>query len=144
MPCRKDGVRAQKAGEFFNGMADFREQLYLRACLRFFLTNFPHFSATCRPADAVGSAVTSAVGCTPCSAPMLIGVMMVLAIPIHIRQKIVKNADVPLYYEPRKHLLETYGDQNSGKKLLAFVLENFGHRIALPEDTTLLLPGSFV
>ena len=86
IPCRKDGVQAQKAGEFFNGMADFREQL----------------------------------------------------------QKIVKNADVPLYYEPRKHLLETYGDQNSGKKLLAFVLENFGHRIALPRATTLLLPGSFV
>jgi hypothetical protein len=58
-------------------------------------------------------------------------------------EKIVKNADVEGYYQPRKHLLENYGDQISGKILLRFVQDNFGHRLMLPEEIQLLLPGSF-
>eukprot|EP00039_Didymoeca_costata_P021631 m.2667 g.2667 ORF g.2667 m.2667 type:complete len:484 (-) comp2566_c0_seq1:34-1485(-) len=58
-------------------------------------------------------------------------------------QKIVKNADIPGYYEPRKYLLDNYGDARSGKILYDFIMSNFGHRLVLPEGTTLILPGSF-
>jgi hypothetical protein len=58
-------------------------------------------------------------------------------------ETIVKNADVPHYYEPQKFVYETYGDSHAGAKLLAFVLKHFSHRVKLPAGTTLLLPGGF-
>ena len=39
-------------------------------------------------------------------------------------------------YEPRKWVLEHYGNDNSGKRLLEFVKENFGDRVKLPKGTT--------
>jgi len=46
-------------------------------------------------------------------------------------------------YEPRKYMLSHYGDDISGAKLKQFVQDNFGHRVALPEDCRLLIPGPF-
>eukprot|EP00039_Didymoeca_costata_P008514 m.112936 g.112936 ORF g.112936 m.112936 type:complete len:526 (+) comp14113_c0_seq1:119-1696(+) len=43
------------------------------------------------------------------------------------------------WYEPRKWVLDNYGNENSGKRLLDFVKENFAHRVKLPKHTTLLL-----
>lgn len=43
-------------------------------------------------------------------------------------------------YEPRKHVLEKYGDKNAGVKLRKFVEENFGDRVKLPPGD-LLIPA---
>lgn len=51
-------------------------------------------------------------------------------------QKIVKNADIPRHYEPRKWVTEHAGDYISGKRLYDFVVDNFLHRVKLPEGTT--------
>eukprot|EP00930_Biecheleria_cincta_P023687 TRINITY_DN17068_c0_g1_i3.p1 TRINITY_DN17068_c0_g1~~TRINITY_DN17068_c0_g1_i3.p1 ORF type:complete len:401 (-),score=75.28 TRINITY_DN17068_c0_g1_i3:63-1265(-) len=53
-------------------------------------------------------------------------------------QKILKYSEVPQYYEPRKWVLENYGDQKSGERLLKFVQENFGDRVKLPKGTKYL------
>jgi len=55
-------------------------------------------------------------------------------------EKILRNADVPGRYEPRKWVLENYGNEHSGRRLLAFVREHFSHRLRLPKGTRLLLP----
>ena len=34
--------------------------------------------------------------------------------------KILKGADIPNHYEPRKYVLTNYGNANSGKRLLNF------------------------
>lgn len=52
--------------------------------------------------------------------------------------KILKGADTPHRYEPRKWVLDNYDTQNSGKKLLNFVLEHFSDRVKLPKGTKLL------
>merc|ERR1719326_243336 len=54
-------------------------------------------------------------------------------------EKILKGADEPYHYEPRKWVLENYGNANSGKRLLKFVKDNFADRVRLPKGTTLLL-----
>ena len=41
-------------------------------------------------------------------------------------------------YEPRKYVLENYGDQNAGAQLRKFVEENFGDRVDLPPGTQLV------
>ena len=58
-------------------------------------------------------------------------------------QKIVAKADEPLYYQPQKYMADNHGDNHGGVKLLKFVKDNFGHRVKLPDDITLLLPGGF-
>ncbi len=40
-------------------------------------------------------------------------------------------------------MTDHFGDQLGGVKLLNFVRENFGHRVKLPDDITLLMPGGF-
>jgi len=50
-------------------------------------------------------------------------------------EKILKNADIPHRYEPRKWVLENYGSGNSGKRLLDFVKEHFSDRVAFPRGT---------
>eukprot|EP00729_Bicosta_minor_P014796 gene14796-7959_t len=42
-----------------------------------------------------------------------------------------------------KYMTDHFGDQLGGVKLLNFVRENFGHRVKLPDDITLLMPGGF-
>ena len=42
-------------------------------------------------------------------------------------------------YEPRKYVLEHYGEENAGTKLRKFIEENFGDRVALP-PSILLIP----
>lgn len=54
-------------------------------------------------------------------------------------EKILKYADTPKHYEPRKYVRENYGDENSGPRLLKFVQDNFLDRVKLPEGTTSLL-----
>lgn len=56
-------------------------------------------------------------------------------------QKIVKNADVPGYYEPQKWVTERYGDQHSAKRLCDWVKAEFSDRVKLPEGTTMLYPS---
>jgi hypothetical protein len=54
-------------------------------------------------------------------------------------EKILKGADEPYHYTPQKWINDNYGNENSGKRLLDFVLENFGDRIHLPRGTKWLL-----
>ena len=42
-------------------------------------------------------------------------------------------------YEPRRWVLENYGNENAGRRLFDFVTENFADRVVLPRGTTLLL-----
>lgn len=51
-------------------------------------------------------------------------------------EKILKGADTPYHYEPRKWVLENYGNRNSGKRLYKFVKDNFADRNLLPRGTT--------
>jgi len=44
-------------------------------------------------------------------------------------------------YEPRKYMLERYGDAIQGARLKHFVEENFGNIVQLPKDTRLLIPS---
>ena len=53
--------------------------------------------------------------------------------------KIIRGANTPNHYEPRKWVLENYGNANSGKRLLEFVRENFPDRVKLQKSTKLLL-----
>ncbi|CAE8588080.1 unnamed protein product [Polarella glacialis] len=53
--------------------------------------------------------------------------------------KILKGADEPHHYEPRKWALEHYGNRHSGERLLKFVEDNFADRIKLPKGTKYLL-----
>lgn len=53
-------------------------------------------------------------------------------------EKILQGAATPSKYQPRKWVLENYGNEHSGKRLLAFVKENFPDRV-LPKNTRLLL-----
>lgn len=55
-------------------------------------------------------------------------------------EKILKNSDIQGRYEPRKWVLENYGNPHSGKRLLDFVRKHFSHRVHLPKGTKLLLP----
>jgi len=50
-------------------------------------------------------------------------------------QKILRNAETPKRYQPRKWVLENYGNLQSGKRLLDFVKEHFSHRVHLPKGT---------
>lgn len=50
-------------------------------------------------------------------------------------RKILRNADIPKRYEPRKWVLQNYGNEHSGKRLFDFVTEHFSHRIRLPKGT---------
>jgi len=43
-------------------------------------------------------------------------------------EKILKGADIKHHYEPRKWLLENYGNAHSGPRLLKFVEDNFADR----------------
>jgi len=54
-------------------------------------------------------------------------------------RRILRNADIVKAYEPRKWVLENYGNAHSGKRLLEFVKEHFSHRVRLPRNTKLLL-----
>eukprot|EP00747_Dinoflagellata_sp_TGD_P061745 gnl/TRDRNA2_/TRDRNA2_152663_c0_seq2.p1 gnl/TRDRNA2_/TRDRNA2_152663_c0~~gnl/TRDRNA2_/TRDRNA2_152663_c0_seq2.p1 ORF type:complete len:497 (+),score=71.43 gnl/TRDRNA2_/TRDRNA2_152663_c0_seq2:92-1582(+) len=54
-------------------------------------------------------------------------------------KKILRNADIPYHYEPRKWVLENYGNDHSGKRLYNFVKENFADRVTLPHGTKSLL-----
>jgi len=42
-------------------------------------------------------------------------------------------------YTPRKWVLDNYGNERSGKRLLTFVKEHFSDRVHLPKNTRLLL-----
>lgn len=53
-------------------------------------------------------------------------------------RRILKNSDIQGRYEPRKWVLEHYGTEHAGKRLLDFVVENFSDRVTLPRGTTLL------
>jgi len=55
-------------------------------------------------------------------------------------KKILKKANEPGGYEPRKWVFENYGNQVSGKRLFDFVMTNFGKRVRLPRGTKRLLP----
>jgi len=57
-------------------------------------------------------------------------------------EKILRGADIQNHYEPRKYVLDNYGDQNSGKRLLKFVQQNFADRVSLPRGTKLLIASS--
>ena len=52
-------------------------------------------------------------------------------------QSIMQNLDK---YEPREYILENYGKERAGKKLRTFVMDNFSHRVELPEGK-LLIPS---
>merc|ERR1712151_132277 len=54
-------------------------------------------------------------------------------------RKILKYADTPGHYEPRKWVLENYDNPNSGKRLFDFVEKNFKGRVRLPRNTKALL-----
>eukprot|EP00747_Dinoflagellata_sp_TGD_P063086 gnl/TRDRNA2_/TRDRNA2_153301_c0_seq1.p1 gnl/TRDRNA2_/TRDRNA2_153301_c0~~gnl/TRDRNA2_/TRDRNA2_153301_c0_seq1.p1 ORF type:complete len:553 (-),score=92.43 gnl/TRDRNA2_/TRDRNA2_153301_c0_seq1:10-1668(-) len=54
-------------------------------------------------------------------------------------RKILKGADIPYHYEPRKWVHENYGNENSGKRLYEFVKDNFADRVKLPKNTKALL-----
>lgn len=56
--------------------------------------------------------------------------------------KILRGADIPNHYEPRKFVLENYGDKHTGRRLLKYVKENFAHRVDLPKNTKLLIASS--
>lgn len=56
--------------------------------------------------------------------------------------KIVRNAQAGGVYEPRKWVLENYGDENSGLKLKKWIDDKFPDRVKLPEGTRLLIPNS--
>lgn len=53
--------------------------------------------------------------------------------------KILRGAATPDKYQPRKWVLENYGNEHAGKRLLAFVKDNFADRVHLPKNTKLLL-----
>ena len=53
--------------------------------------------------------------------------------------KILRNSEVKEYYTPQAFVREHYGDNNSGKRLLKFVRDNFLDKVHIPEGTTLLL-----
>jgi len=50
-----------------------------------------------------------------------------------------KKKGTPDGYHPRKWTLENYGNENSGKRLLKFIQDNFSDRVKLPKGTKLLL-----
>jgi hypothetical protein len=52
---------------------------------------------------------------------------------------ILRNSDIPKRYEPRKWVLDNYGNEHSGKRLYDFVMEHFSHRVKLPKGTKRLL-----
>jgi hypothetical protein len=54
-------------------------------------------------------------------------------------RKILKNSDIPDRYEPQKWVLQNYGNEHSGKRLLDFVREHFSDRVRFPKGTRLLL-----
>merc|ERR1711972_256802 len=47
-------------------------------------------------------------------------------------ERILHKADTPGGYEPRKWVLEHYGNKHSGARLLKFVQEHFSDRVILP------------
>jgi len=51
---------------------------------------------------------------------------------------ILKNSEIEGRYEPRKWVMEHFDNRNSGKRLLDFVLTNFGDRVKLPKGTKAL------
>lgn len=53
-------------------------------------------------------------------------------------EKLMKNLPK---YEPRKYMLERYGNEIQGPRLLKFVQDNFGDRVQLPKGTRMLLPS---
>jgi hypothetical protein len=54
-------------------------------------------------------------------------------------ERILRKADTPGGYEPRKWVLANYGNPHSGKRLLKFVQDNFLDHVKLPKRTKLLL-----
>jgi len=54
-------------------------------------------------------------------------------------EAILKKSDIPNAYEPRKWVLENYGNKVSGKRLYDFVMANFAERVNLPKGTKALL-----
>merc|ERR1712187_290274 len=54
-------------------------------------------------------------------------------------EKILRGSSIPNKYQPRKWVLENYGNEHSGKRLLAFVKDHFSDRVHLPRNTKLLL-----
>jgi hypothetical protein len=44
-------------------------------------------------------------------------------------------------YKPLDFVNQNYGNVNSGKRLLEFIVEHFGERVEIPEGTTELLPS---
>lgn len=54
-------------------------------------------------------------------------------------EKILHGAEAPGKYQPRKWVLENYGNEHAGKRLLAFVKDNFPDRVRFPKNTRLLL-----
>ncbi|CAK0911069.1 unnamed protein product [Prorocentrum cordatum] len=57
-------------------------------------------------------------------------------------RRILRNADVPYHYEPRKWVRENYGNNISGRRLLHFVKQHFSDRIKLPKCTEYLVTHS--
>ena len=53
--------------------------------------------------------------------------------------KILLGASTPGHYTPREWVMAHYGNENSGKRLLDFVKENFADRVHLPKHTKKLL-----
>merc|ERR1712012_42351 len=56
-------------------------------------------------------------------------------------EKILRGAATPGHYQPRKWVLENYGNEHAGKRFLAFVKTHFSDRVHLPKNTKLLLTG---
>lgn len=54
-------------------------------------------------------------------------------------EKILHNADTPYRYQPRRWVLNNFGNRNAGKRLLEFVQEHFADRVTLPKGTKWLL-----
>lgn len=55
-------------------------------------------------------------------------------------KKILRNTDIEKRYQPRKWMLENYGNDHSGKALYDFVMKHFSERVKLPRGTNRLLP----
>jgi hypothetical protein len=49
--------------------------------------------------------------------------------------RILKGSDTPNHYNPKQWVLNNYGDETSGKRLLDWVQENFADRVKLPKGT---------
>ena len=54
-------------------------------------------------------------------------------------QKLLAGTNTPGRYQPRAWIRKNYGNDHAGKRLLDFVVDNFGHQVHIPSETSLLL-----